>query len=261
MIKNKTINFVDKIFITICVFLIIYAWINFYIRDLWITFFLSTTFTFACVFLIFFFSEKKEQKNSLNKNHKNVLEEKFLAFRLMRKNEKLLFLKSLFGKQSLIDSDDKGLTLKTGNQIQQILIATDIEKLTQFHLVNLIENLNKNVDVLKIICCEIDSNLNTNLISNLQIELIEKNRFYNELLAPQNMFPDCSNLNKNFKPKRPKELLKNFFIKSKSKSYFSCGLLLIFLSIIIPYHFYYLIVGSILLLFSIICRLHPFDNN
>ena len=41
MSRFKIINLFDKIFVTSAIFLIIFAWINFYIRDLYTTFILS----------------------------------------------------------------------------------------------------------------------------------------------------------------------------------------------------------------------------
>ena len=257
MSKFKVINLMDQVFITTTSFLIIYAWINFYIRNLWTSFILSLIFTFACIFVLFYLLGRRHEKKLINKEHQKQIEEKFLAFRLMSKNDKLELLNSIISKHYQTQIKKESLIVKIDNQIHQITIATQFEKLTQFNLINLLENLDANVDVLKIICCDFESNLKTNLIKNLQIEIISKNQLYSEYFAPANQFPNCSNLNTKIERKTPVEILKNFFVPSKAKSYFLCGLILLFSSIILPYHYYYLIFGTTLLIFSIICKLRP----
>jgi len=54
-----------------------------------------------------------------------------------------------------------------------------------------------------------------------------------------------------------KTLALNLFVPQKAKSYLFCGSILIFSSIILPYNYYYIIVGSMLLMFGIICKLLP----
>ncbi len=258
MSKYKVINLFDKIFITVSIFLLIYAWINFFIRNLWTTFLLSLIFTFASVFILFHFLNKRDEKKTLSKKYIQEMEEKFLAFRLMSKLERFKFLKSVIEKTCECKKIKDSLVFEKNNKTYQILIALNREKLTQFDLINLIQNLEKNVNVLKIICCDFESNLNTKILKNLEIEIISKKKLYDEYFLLYNSFPDSSNLNIQKDQKKFKEILKNFFVSSKAKSYFLCGLVLIFSSIILPYHTYYLIFGSTLLIFSVICKLQPF---
>ena len=151
MSKFKIVNIIDKVFITTAIFLIIYAWVNFYIRDLWATFFLSLIFSFGCVFLLLHFLTKKQEKNFLSKEHQKKVEENFFAFRLMNKNEKLSLLKSIFSLHGNTYIKNGNLIVKTENETSQIISATHIEKLTQNELINCVERLEKNVEVLKII--------------------------------------------------------------------------------------------------------------
>jgi len=255
--KLKIISLFDKLFITISVFLIIYAWINFYIRDLWATLFLSLLFTSSCVFLIFYISKKKDNKKISDKIYQKNVEENFLAFRLMTKNDKLSLLNNIISKHGETKQKNGCLLIETEDKISQIMVATHIEKLNQFELVNLMQNLEPKVNVLKILVSDFDRNLNTNLLKNLKIEIITKFKLYDEYFNANNSFPDCSNLSNPKERKKFKEIMKNFFVYEKAKSYFFCGLILIFSSIILPYHYYYLIMGSVLLLFSIICKLEP----
>ena len=257
MSKFKIINLFDKVFITIAVFLIVYAWLNFFVRNLWTTFVLSLIFTFALIFLLFYFSNKKREKKSNLKKHQKEVEEKFLAFRLLSKKQQLNLLNEIINKETICTKKMNHLVFRKDEKKHQLIVASHVEKLNQFELENLLQNLEKDTEILIVVCNEIFGNLNTKILNNLEIELVMKNELFKNYFSPHNVFPDCTNL----KVEKPKiklvDLMKNFFVPSKAKSYFLCGLVLIFSSIILPFHVYYLIFGSILLLFSIICKLQP----
>lgn len=257
MSKFKIINLIDKIFITTAIFLMIYAWINFFVRDLWITFILSLIFTFASTFLLFYMFNKKQEKQKTTKQQFLDMNEKFLAFKLLNIQDKLNLVKLIIENKNTCTIVDNVLLYKDNEKNVEISIYTEQEKLTQNTIENLISNRHKATEILKIICCDMDANLNTKLLKNLEIEIITKSKLYNDYFLQFSTFPLCENLNTKKEKKKFKEVLKNFFIPSKAKSYFLCGLILIFSSIILPYHTYYLIFGSILLIFSIICKLQP----
>lgn len=261
MSKFKIINLFDKIFITTSVFLLVYAWINFFIRDLWVTFFLSLIFSSACVFILFYLLNIRKEKKAINKEYLNDIEEKFLAFQLLDKNEKLNLIKSTLKSSCKCEKIKDSLLCSEENQIYQIMIETDCEKLSQFHLIKLTSQRAKNIERLVIICCGVEQNLNRKFLKNLEIVLVDKKQLYDIYFLPNKLFPDTSNLNTKTDRKKITEIAKNFFVPHKAKSYFLCGLILIFSSIILPFHFYYLIFGSTLLIFSIICRLQPCFNH
>ena len=257
MSRFKIINLFDKLFISISIFLLLYAWINFFIRNLWTTFILSLIFTFAVTFILFYFINSFNQKKTINKKYLLDIEEKFLAFKLLRELDKLNLIKSIIEKELETKKIKNTICYLKDNKYYQIIIATDKENLTQFDIENLISHSQKNIDVLKIICCNFNTNINTKILKNLEIEIITKKKLYDEFFLRFNVFPDCSNLNTKTERKKFKEVVKNFFVPHKAKSYFFCGLILIFSSIILPYHYYYLIFVSTLMLFSILCKLQP----
>lgn len=258
MSRFKIVNLFDRILITTSVFLLIYAWINFFIRDLWTSFILSIIFTLACVFLLFYLVDNKNKKKSMNKLYLKDIEEKFLAFQLLSKNEKISLLKNILEYNYTCSKIKDSLLFVKDNKKCQIMIETNTEKLSQFDVLKLISLREKSVERLIIVCHEFEPLINKNFLSNLEIEFVNKKQLYDEYFLPQKSFPDCSNLNTKTERKKFKEIAKNFFIPSKAKSYFLCGLILIFSSIILPFHIYYLIFGSTLLIFSIVCKLQPF---
>lgn len=257
MSRFKIVNLFDKVFITVAVFLIVYAWINFFVRNLWTTFVLSLIFTSALIFLLFYFSNKKQEKKSNQKNKEKEVNEKFLTFRLMNKKQQLNLLCEIINKDTICTQKKDYLTFCKEGKKHQLVVASHIEKLNQFELENLLQDLEKDTQILIVICNEILNNLNTKILNNLEIKFVMKNELFNDYFCKQNIYPDCSNLKVEKSKIKFVDLIKNFFIPNKAKSYFFCGLVLIFSSIILPFHVYYLIFGSVLLVFSIICKLQP----
>lgn len=256
MSKFKIVNLFDKIFVSVAVFLIIYAWINFFIRDLFTTFILSLIFSAGVVFLIFFIFNKRKEKTINTKKYLKDVDEKFLAFRLLNLKEQLILLKSIVEKNFTTRIIGENLVLKKDKKTQLVIIATSIQKIDEYSFVNLIKGTPK-VDQIEIICNDFENNINTKIFKDTTIVFTTKKKLYDEYFFKYVIYPDCSNLNIQKGKIKLKEIMKNLFVPSKAKSYFLCGLILIFSSIILPYHTYYLIFGSTLLIFSIVCKLQP----
>ena len=256
MSKYKVINLFDKLFVTISVFLIIYAWINFFIRNLIVTFFFSLIFSAAVVFLIFYIFNRKKEKTTKTKAYLKDIEEKFLAFRLMSKTNQLYLINSIIQKDYKSKIINNYIAYKTDSKTCLILIATNIEKLTEFDVINLLQSLPK-VDIIEIICNESFGNVNMKILADTDIFFKTKKSLYDEYFFKHSIYPNCELLSTKKTHLNFKQIMKNFTTPNKAKSYFFCGLILIFSSIILPYHFYYLIFGSALLILSIICKLQP----
>ena len=262
MSKYRIVNLIDKIFISVAIFLIIYAWINFYIRNLWTTFFLSLIFTFAVLFILFYFTEKKQNKLSLNKKNVDDMNKYFLAFRLSAKTKKIELLEKILSKTTKTQVQNEKLYFFSKDKKNLAILSTHIDKMTQSNLIELLDqNYEEDVDDFYIFCNEINPNVNTKIFTNKTIHLIDKQTLYKDYFLKYNIFPDDSNLAKGITKLKFIDILKGMFTPNKARSYFFCGLILIFSSIILPYHIYYLIFGSMLLLFSIICKILPKFKN
>ena len=243
MSKFRIVNLFDKLFISISVFLIAYAWINFYISNLWTTFILSLIFSFACLFVLFYFMDKKQDKLSLNQ----------------KKIDNIKINKD-FTDDEIIASDDDLIYEKEGKR-HLVIIATQYEKLSENDLLNIAEQYAEyNVDAYDIICNDTALNINKNF-SKRSITFINKQKLYTDYFEKYSIFPDCSMLNSPISKVQFKDIVKNMFLPHKAKSYFFCGLILIFSSIILPYHIYYVIFGSLLLAFSVACKVIPRFSN
>ena len=262
MSKFKVINLIDKIFVSCCVFLAIFAWINFYIRNLWATFVLSLIFSFAVVFLLYYFLNKKTEKTNINKKQLEQMNKILLAFRLASKKEQIEIIKSALEKQHETKQENNKLTYVDALGKHLVILALDLQKFTENDLLNILnKHYSKSINCYDIFCNE-HTNINCNLLKNAKINLISNKNLYENYILNSEKELDCEFLNSSSSKLTFKDILNTFFLPSKAKSYFLCGLILIFSSIILPYYFYYIVVGSTLLLFAIICKLLPkFKNN
>ncbi len=317
MSKYGLVNLIDKIFITVGVFLLLFAWINFYLHSLWVSFVLSLIFCFGVVYLIFFLVGQKNKKAALTRQNDQEMNRLFLNFRLNPKSERLKLLKEILVRELCMQNKDyikkdfenvvekkaialgensvknceevnklnKNLTKNAKNSIKNgekcenfvnlingmltftinnkkhlVVLATQYEKIYEHDLINIVDEfLDLNFDEIDIVCAGVE-NVNANIFLDKKINFIDKFTLY-QLFKKHNIYPKCDNIKTDHDKIRFVEILKHMFVPAKAKGYFLCGLVIIFSSIILPYHIYYLVFGSVLMLFSIACKLMPKFSN
>ena len=262
MIRFSLIKLVDKIFIAGALFLIIFAWFNFYTRNIWITFIFSLMITFALMFVAnYFLSKKRQGKESLKKVELET-NKNFLIFKLNSKENKLKLLNEILSKNHKTELNKNRLTYSKENKKHLIVLATNHSQINNDILFDVLDEIDiVDIDVIEIVCNSVDTNLYTNIFKNKEIVFTTKKLLYLNYFLKHNLFPNGDHVNIEKPKMRFKDFINNIFIASKAKSYFFCGLILIFSSIILPYHFYYIVVGSMLLMFSIICKILPLVKN
>lgn len=253
MSKIGFINLIDKIFISICVFLLLFAWINYFVMDLKITFILSLIFSFACLYLLFYFYNKKQTKLNLNKQQTKQIEINFLNFKLSSKKEQLNLITNILSYKHKVTKETDYLTYTENENKHVIYLFLNQKILTFSDLINIISNIDADFDKLEIIC-ENYENFNTKILKDKEIILTDKSSLYLNYFSKYNTYPDKKIMEENLTKIKLKDFFLHFFSREKSKGFFICGLILIFSSIIIPYNVYYIIFGSILLIFAIICK-------
>lgn len=252
MSKYKIVNIVDRIFISTCVFLLFFAWINFYVRDLRLTFVFALLASFSVCFLLFLYFSKKQTKENKTKARIGLVEKHFLAFILQSNQERLDSLSQVYDTEK---SSTNGF-LKSKNNLY--FVYTENEKLDKTAYFNIIAQAkNLNFETLYIICGDIGEPLNLQIFKDKKVKIINKTQLLDDY---ENKNVDIvSNSNLNLAPPKIKwvDIAKNIFAPQKAKSYFVCGLVLLFSSVVLPYNFYYIIFGSMLMLFALICKILP----
>ena len=258
MSKFKIVNLFDKIFVSVSIFLIIYAWLNFYIRNLFSTFILSLIFSSAIIFVLYYFLNKKQERVKLSKKSTDEMNKSFLSFRLTPKKEKLDLLYQIFSREYETKLDNGILSYVKDDKKHIVLIATHIDRINENELINLVDEfVYIDFDVIDIICQDVSQNINSNIFIDKKIVFLTKEKLYTDYFSKYSIFPDDSKIDTSITKLKFRDILKNFFLPEKARSYFFCGLILIFSSIILPYHIYYILFGSTLLIFAIVCKLLP----
>ena len=261
MSKFFIVNLIDRIFITLTSFLFVFAWINFFFHDLWLSFIFSLLISLSFVFLLFHQLDKKKDKDISNRQLQKEKNDKFLNFKLSSKQEKFNLIKSILEKENASNFNFDTMSYLKDGKIHSIIFATHIPQISKSDVENLIsQNLVVNCDEIDIFCDELSSKFDTQILSNVKINIVDKNKLFDEYFKKYSIFPKQI-LNEKIKKFNKKELIYMIFDSKKAKTYFFCGLILIFSSIILPYHVYYVIVGSMLMLFSLISKLLPKFQN
>ena len=95
-------------------------------------------------------------------------------------------------------------------------------------------------------------------IHSIEIELSDLDTTYSTLLYSQEL-PQCPITVSEVKLSY-KDILRITFDKQRTKGYFISGLILIVSSLFVPYNIYYVISGSLLMLFALICSIKKRAN-
>jgi hypothetical protein len=255
MSKFKFINIVDIIFISIATFLILFAWVQFFVKNLITSLMLSTLLTIAILTIFRWLKIKKYNNLQFDINRKQDLASFRLAVQTMPTNKLATLIKKLLPIEYLAKIE-KGDIIFIKDNVKNIFTFHYSSELTETQLLNIIKT--KNTPKLTIFCTSYtgEVKLIANAFKNIQVELVDIEELF-EIFNKNNIKIDTSHIDLN-KPKVTlKQIFKNSISRNKSKPYFISGLILLLTSLIIPYKIYYVIFSSILLILSLVCRFKP----
>ena len=253
MSKFKFVNILDLIFLSIATFLIIFAWLQFFLKNILISLLLSTIISLAILFLIRFIKEKKHSSIQKKMDETSNITKFTLTLQTLPSLKFNQYIKKLI-PQNLNPHIQKGDVIFTKNNISTI--CTYSGELNENKLLEIIKT--KTSNNLIIFCTDYSANTKTlsNSFKNKTIKLVKLEELY-EVFNKNNIIIDTTNINLNKSKITFKEILLGAISKDKSKGYFISGLIFLFTSLIIPYHAYYVIFSTVLIGLSIICRLKP----
>ena len=237
----------NVLFLILSIFCLSFIWCNYYVKNLRISLYSSIIIVICLSIIIFIYYNTKNKKS----NYKT------------KTNLRLEQLKNF---------------LLYNNQIDTISLLSHIINLEKFEKINT-EHYYSQLENCDIYFLFYDDNILTNklfkiyksrITINLKIYCIKKPNFKNLIENINMQFIDINEimsiineknilLNNNIKIiNKPKFSLKGILCivlnKSKSKSYFTLGVLLLFSILFTIYNIYYIISSSILILLSIYCR-------
>lgn len=258
MSRFKFINILDAVFISVSVFLLVFAWLNFYISNLFLSILASAIVSSCLLFFINFLKNKSRAKTNEKQSNQLKAEQYATNFQLYSEAQKLKTISKFIDDNYEFKIHTHYLTIPENKTY--IFIANHVEKVSKSILLNFIKSYIKKANQIIIFTNEYDQDaLNfSKSISNIKIKLLNKLDFYS-LCTLYNV--GIKEIIETKQTKRPiSQFFKSFFSKKHSKGFFISGLLILFTSLIIPFKNYYIIWGSILIIFSIICRLPKFKE-
>ena len=255
MSKFKFVNIVDTIFISIATFLIIFAWIQFFVKNFLLSLFLSAILTITILCIIRWLKSKKHSSNQAKLTYNSNLVCFKLAIQTMPSTKLATLIKKLIPAKYLAKTTKGDITFVKDNTPHTFTFYYATE-LTEAKLLEIIKT--KPAKHLTIFCSSHtqDVKVIASAFKNRHIELITLEQLF-EIFNSKNISIDTSHIDLNKHKITLREILKNSISRNKSKGYFISGLVLLFTSIIIPYKIYYVVFSSILFTLSLICRFMP----
>ena len=255
MSKFKFINIIDTAFLSILTFLIIFAWVQFFAKNLLLSLFVSAILAIAVMLgARWLKSRKYNASQQIIANNANLIKFK-LTVQTMPTAKLASMIKRLIPTKYLAKTNkgDIVFTKDTQSFTFTFYYSTPLNEAKVLELIK-----TKTADNLAIFCSSHDkeAKLVSTAFKNKKIELVDLEQLY-QIFNQNNIALNTDHIDLNKSKITLKEILKNSLSRDKSKGYFISGLVLLFTSIIIPYRIYYVVFSSVLFLLSLLCRLKP----
>lgn len=250
--SSKFSKISNIIFIESIVFILSYIWVNFYLKRILLSFFISFTLTLLISLIFFYFKSKinKKKQNKINEIEHKLKLKNYL--KLNKRNITNNYLISKFKFTNLKKIDNNHYHNKTSNF--DVFIFLNIDEFNEYKVYN--NHISNKITIISI--DEIKLNY---ILKNTSIQIIQYEEIYQLCKADfENLIPNIIEEKQKSKFKL-KELIPQILVKKNYKKFFSLGMLLIFSSILTKYKIYYLLISTLLLLTSIYCRFNTKFNN
>ena len=257
MSKFKFVNIIDTFFIALVTMLIIFAWIQFFIKNIILSLILSTLLSLAVIYLFRYIHSKKQTRYLSAMTKKDEIIKFKLAIQTIPHTQLISLIKRLIPKKYEIKVS-KGNISVIKDTVLHIFITHFDGELSESKLLEIIKT--HKCSNITIFCLSFNNNLKQicNAFKNKTISLIDLEQLYN-LFNQNNITIDTSNIDLSKHKITLLEILKNAVSRNKSKGYFISGLVLLFTSLIIPYKIYYVVFSTVLFALSLLCRLKPIN--
>ena len=242
---------IDFIFKNVVVFFIAFVWIRFYVRDLYLTLFLTTVVTVLFGVIITLKNQKSFETKTLSNEENKQIHLFSNEFLFSDHNTNLNFFNKLAKQKHT--SKIEGIFIKTKGNIL-IYPYYKKRKLNSDDFTNIfIKAKQLNPDKLIITCKEAEQEvLNlTNQIALFKIIVLNEKETYFKLLKAYETYPEITNKMVDEQKLTFQQLIEVAFNKNRTKGYFISGIILLFASLIIRYNLYYIIISSLMLTFAL----------
>jgi len=258
MSKFKVINIVDIVFISVVTFLIFFAWVQFFLKNLLLSLLLSCVLSLCFLTFVRWLSNKKyAYKQSIIDKASNFNRFK-LAITTMTNARFLSIIKQLIPEKYPIKTNKNSLTFTKNDSTTLVMFHFKTE-LNQLTLLDIIKSNRYNNIIVFCYSFDQESKSISQSFKHKNITLINIEQLF-DLVNDNNIEINTSNINIANRKSSVKQIFKTLISKNKAKSYFISGLIILFTSIIIPFKIYYVVLSSILFVLSLACKIKPTDK-
>ena len=253
MSKFKFVNIVDTVFVTLAILLIIFAWVQFFIKNIILSLILASIISLCIIFLMRRIKSKKQTRHLNNVAQTTEMLKFKLTIQTLPHSKLISLIKHLIPSK-YEPKTIKGDIIATKDGVTHVFTTYFHNELTESQLLEIIKT--KQYKNITIFCSAFSNDVKSvcNVFINKNIRLINLEELYN-LFEQNNITIDTSNINLTKHKITLLEILKNAISRNKSKGYFISGIVLLFTSLIIPYKIYYVVFSSALFALSLVCRL------
>ena len=255
MSKFKFVNIVDLVFITICTFILMFAWVQFFVKSLFLSLFVSVLLTFTLMIVVRVFKSRKYNAQQLIlTNNTNLIKFK-LAIQTMPTLKLAQIIKQLIPTEYNPKISKNTITfIKNGSTHNFALYYSS--ELNENNILEILKTYNCNNIV--IFCSGYNRQVKeiSTSFNNISVELISLEQLY-EIFNKNDVNIPTDNITLNQPKSTLKQILKRSVSREKSKGYFISGIILLISSILVPYKIYYLVFSSLLIILSLVCRIKP----
>ena len=258
MSKFKFINLLDIVFISLIIFFICFAWIQFFVKNFILSLFLSCLLSIGIILGLHLLKNNKNSRinNSITKS--NNLAKFKIALLTLPSTKVTQLIKKLLPK-NISFMTKKGDIIFTKDNKVNLYTFYYYNELDDNRLLEIIKT--KKADKLTIFCASFTASAKilTTSFTNITINLITFDQLY-QLCVDNNITLNTDHIDLTTHKVTIKDILKGFVTKSKSKKYFMSGLIILFTSLIVPHKIYYVVFSTILFTLSLVCKFKHTPN-
>lgn len=261
MKKLKIYSVFDTFFRLLVIFLIVYVWVYYLLRTIWLSVVVTSILTLMIDFAFRFIKHKKNKKQSIHFNLKQK-KENCINSLIFDDNKSVLafFLSLAKSKHTAQQKSDYIIVSHPDKKI--ILFPKFIYR--DFDLDDFIEidNKLKKENANRIVICTKSISPNVYAYAKYKTEnyvLLNGEQTFDLLFEKYQIFPQIKQIKIQEKTSI-NDILRIALNKKRTKGYFLSSVLLLFSCFIVPYKLYYCIMSSLLLILSFVSFYNPTFN-
>jgi len=219
------------------VFIIAWLWISFYIRGFAMILILSTAVTLAVNYVITIINTHRSKTKAITKQQREHMAQVILQLKFMTKPQLISLLKKALPKEARVYVNQKRFTL---HPLFHVPIPSERD------IIRCIKSARKNSKIFFLADFFPPATIAFAKSLDYDIVMLDAEGTYTQILAPTQTFPEIKIQTKKPSPRKTLSDIKTLvFNRTRTKSYVITGMVILFSSLIVRLHLYYIIFATI----------------